>query len=201
MREGDNCVCNLAEFPVQIFIFITPCLKILVLDLRQNNQIAVTSVSNSKITHCRFMMEDNALPKPRPVLVSLLAILTIVGAIFSFGFAGLQALVPELSRNSVPIPIWLTTIAFVLIAGKLVAAILLLRMRRIGFFMYAGLESLAAILSIIEGKIGMDYLDAGYTLDRLPIDPALLILLSVGFRIGLSILFIGGHAAHLGKMK
>ncbi|MEY3441788.1 MAG: hypothetical protein RLZZ519_69 [Bacteroidota bacterium] len=146
-------------------------------------------------------MEDNTLPKPRPVLVSILAILTILGAVFAFGFAGLQALVPDLSRNEVPLPAWVTIAAFVVIAFKVVAAILLLRMRKMGFYLYAGFETLSALLAIVEGKIGMDYLDSGFALDNLPIDASVLILLTVGIRIGLSILFIGGHAAHLGKMK
>jgi hypothetical protein len=145
-------------------------------------------------------MEDKTLPKPRPTLVTLLAVITIIGVVFTFGLAGLKELIPELARNDVPLPVWVTATTFLMVLGKLVAAIFLLRMRRIGFFLYATFESISAILSIIGGKIGMDYLDSSFINPDFPIDPKVMMLLVVGFGIGLSILFIGGHASHLSKM-
>ncbi len=146
-------------------------------------------------------MEDNTLPRPRPILVTLLAIMTIIGAVFAFGLAGLKELIPDLGRNDVPLPLWISATGYVMSLGKLVAAIFLLGMRRIGFFLYAAFETISAIMSIIGGKIGMDYLDTSFSNPDVPIDPKVLMMFVVGLGIGLSILFIGGFAAHLSKMK
>jgi hypothetical protein len=145
-------------------------------------------------------MENNSLSKPRPVLVTVLAIFTILGAVFTFGFGLLKEVVPEIAYNDVPLPAWITITTYVLVTGKLVAAILLLRMRKIGFYLYAAFESIAAVLSIIGGKISMEYMDSTYVNPNLPFDPKVLMLFIVGMGIGLSILFIGGYAAHLNKM-
>jgi hypothetical protein len=145
-------------------------------------------------------MEDNTLPKPRPVLVTILAILTIIGAVLAFGVDALKELVPELARYDVPLPIWITVVSYCMTIGKLIAAIFLLRMKRIGFYAYAACESIQAILSIVGGKISMEYMDAGYSNPNIVIDPKVLMLFLVGLGVGLSIVFIGGYAAHLSKM-
>lgn len=145
-------------------------------------------------------MEDNTLPKPRPVLVTILAILTIIGTVLTFGIDGLKELAPELTRYDVPLPIWITVVSYCATVGKLIAAIFLLRMKRMGFYAYAACESVDAILSIIGGKISMEYMDAGYSNPNIPVDPQVLMLFVVGLKVGLSIVFIGGYAAHLSKM-
>jgi hypothetical protein len=145
-------------------------------------------------------MQDNSLPKPKPVLVTILAILTILGTAFTFIYALLQEAVPELQANEVPLPTWLTITTYILAAGKLVAAIFLLRMKRIGFYLYATFESIAAVLSIVGGKIGMEYMDSSYVNPNLPFDPKVFMIFVIGLGIGLSIAFIGGYAAHLSKM-
>jgi hypothetical protein len=150
-------------------------------------------------------MNANSVNNPeldqRPTLVSVLAILTIVGTAFYFGYCLLKAAVPEISMQEVELPLWMTISNCVIQLGKLAAAFLLLRMRRIGFFLYAGLETTSAILTMIGGKMTMDYMDSSYVNPSLNFDPKILVLAMLGMSIGLSIAFIGGFAAHLSKMR
>ena len=146
-------------------------------------------------------MSGTTASQPRPVLVTVLAIFTIVGTVFTFGYAGLTELLPELKANNVPLPAWINVLSYILAVGKLVAAILLIRMKRIGFYLYAALEGVSAVLSIIGGKIGVDYMDTGFVNPQLPFDPTIIVMVFVGVGIGLSIAFIGGYAAHLSKMN
>lgn len=146
-------------------------------------------------------IDRNTEIAPRPVLVTLLAILTIVGIILGLGFDLIKRAIPELSVNDIELPLWLTIGSYAMSLLKFIAAILLLRMRRIGFFMYAIGESIAAVFSMIGGKIGMDYLDTSYSNPDIPFDPKVLLLFVIGLGVGLSIVFIGGYGAHLSKMK
>jgi hypothetical protein len=144
-------------------------------------------------------MQDNSEPKTRPVLVTILAIFTIIGFFFEFGYLAVQELVPEVT-NGVSLPLWWKASYYSLVTGKLVAAIFLLRMQRFGFFMYAAFETVSAVLSVISTKIAMEYMDSSYVNPSIPFDPKVLLLVGAGVWLGLSIAFIGGYAAHLGKM-
>lgn len=137
----------------------------------------------------------------RPTLVTILAILTFVGSGAYLGYVALSGLVPELELQSIELPMWITATTIVAQVGKTIAAILLLRMQRLGFYIYAGLEVISAIASIVSGKITMEYMDSTYVNPDLPFDPKFFVLVVMGMSIGLSILFIGGFAAHLGKMR
>lgn len=146
-------------------------------------------------------MQDTASPPTRPILVLILAILTIVGSILGLGYAAMKEAIPDLGANDVPMPVWVNAITYAMLVGKLVAAIFLIMMRRLGFYLYCVFEGISAMMSIVGGKIGMDYMDTSYVNPGIPFDPRVLMMVIVGIGIGLSIAFIGGYAAHLSKMK
>lgn len=147
------------------------------------------------------MQESNPPAQSRPLLVHILAVLTILGAIAAYGYALVKLAAPEIAQNEVPLPAWIPITSFLLTAGKVVAAIFLIRMRRIGFYLYAGFESLYAIMVIVESKFQLDYIETGYVNPSIPFDPNFFVLLLAGVSIGLTIVFIGGHAVHLSKMR
>lgn len=147
------------------------------------------------------MHDSTSAAQPRPFLVLILAILTILGAFFTYGYALVKMAAPEIAQNEVPLPAWITVTSFVLTAGKVVGAILLLGMRRMGFYLYAGFEAIYAVMVIVESKYQLDYMETGYVNPSIPFDPNFFVLLLAGISIGLTIVFIGGHAAHLSKMR
>ncbi|MFN8393146.1 MAG: hypothetical protein U0176_00580 [Bacteroidia bacterium] len=147
------------------------------------------------------MQESNPTAQPRPLLVLILAILTILGAVTTYGYALVKLAAPEIAMNEVPLPAWIPITSFVLVAGKVVSAIFLLRMRKIGFYMYAAFESIFAIMVIVESKFQLDYMETGWVNPNIPFDPSFFVLLLAGVSSGLTIAFIGGHAAHLSKMR
>ena len=144
---------------------------------------------------------DETPATSRPTLVTILAVLTLIWSGAYFAYMGLEAISPELELQSIELPAWITIILVATQLGKTAAAILLLRMKRIGFFAYAGLEVISAIASIISGKIAMEYMDSTYVNPDLPYDPKFFVLILMGMSVGLSVLFIGGFAAHLAKMR
>lgn len=144
---------------------------------------------------------DDSLSPARPTFVTILAIFTIIGTVMYFGWIGLTALVPELSGQEVDVPVWLTIGAYVTQLGKFVAAILLLKMCKIGFYLYAGLEVLSTICALLIGKVNMDYIDSSYVNPSFPMDPKVVVLVAMGMWVGMAILFVGGYATHLQKMR
>lgn len=139
--------------------------------------------------------------QPRPTLVTILAILTLIGAVLTLGYQGLKEMIPELERNEVPLPSWITVVTYAMTALKVLGAILLLGMRRAGFFLYACAETVSAVMVILGGKYTLEYMDVSFVNPNLAFDPQVFAIVFIGMSIGFSILFIGGHAAHLGKMR
>ena len=138
---------------------------------------------------------------PRPVLVTILAVLTFVGTGLYFGYQLLVLAIPEIQMEQVEWPVWITATLYVTQIGKTIGAFFLLKMRRMGFFLYTGLEVVSAIMSMIGGKITMDYMDSGYINPAIGFDPKMAALVMLAMGMGISIAFIGGFAAHLSKMR
>jgi hypothetical protein len=146
-------------------------------------------------------MVDDTLSPQRPALVTILVVMTFLGTVFYFGALLLARVNPDITLSTIEAPLWISITLVVTQLGKTIAGIMLLGMRRIGFYLYAGLEVVSAIASIMSGKITMDYMESGYVNPDLKFDPAIFVLLLMGMSIGLTILFISGFAAHLGKMR
>lgn len=140
-------------------------------------------------------------PTPRPTLVSVLAILTLVGNGLYFANELLVAAIPGLDFSFVELPTWVVAVTYVASVVKVVAAILLLRMRKVGFYTYVASELATAAMAIVNMRLALDYTDSTTTNPLLNFDPALLPIVGLCLSLGLSIAFIGGFGAHLGKMR
>ncbi len=142
----------------------------------------------------------DSIIQPRPMIVTILAIFTIVGTVLYLGFLLIKPLIPEIGAQEVDLPTWMDVSNVGLSLGKLVAVLLLMRMRRIGFFLYTILEVVAATVTIIGSKLTMDFMDSSFVNPDIDFDPKILVLAMLGMSIGLSIIFIGGFASQLSKM-
>ena len=144
---------------------------------------------------------ENTAPTttPRPTLVTLLAVFTFIGTAAYFGWLLLGWLVPQFAQQE-DWPLWVVVTICIGQAGKFVAAILLLKMRRMGFFLYTGMELVSATMGIIGSKVTMDYMDSSYVSPDLQFDPKIMVIGLLCMSIGLSIIYIGGFASHLSKM-
>ncbi len=144
-------------------------------------------------------MTDQEQSLKRPTMVTVLAILTIAGSVFYFGYLLMTMFVPDL--NTVETPAWMNITTLVAQIGKIVAAILLLRMSKIGFYLFALLETVATVIFLLACKLTMDYMDSSFVNPDLNFDPKVFVLVFMGMGIGLAIIFIAGFASYLGTMR
>ncbi len=135
----------------------------------------------------------------RPTLVTVLSILTIAGSVFYFGYLLMTMFVPDL--NTVETPLWMNITTLVAQIGKIAAAILLLRMSKIGFYLFVVLETAATIIFLLSSKMTMDYMDSSFVNPDLNFDPKVFVLVLMGMGIGLAIIFIAGFASYLSRMR
>jgi hypothetical protein len=136
----------------------------------------------------------------RPIIITVFAIFTFIGC----GIAIITAFVPAdlFSRglqSPPPIPPkWIGLVGAALSVVKILGAWQMLKMNKIGFYLYAAGEVAVAALSILTLRVMMDLYE-GYV-NRAPVDPEWLLKISTGFGLVLSIVFIGVYASQLKKM-
>lgn len=138
--------------------------------------------------------------EPRPILITIFAIITLVGVAFTL----LSSVIPSDTftsnfQETPELPGWLVGLGAVIAFAKLGAAILLLRMKRAGFFIYVIAESGAAILQIIGARIMIDLLSP-FGNANFPISMETLIMIFTAFSLLLSLVFILVYASQLNKM-
>jgi hypothetical protein len=147
-------------------------------------------------------MENHDVPDihARPTLLLILAIftilgsaLTIIGAFLPEDFSGMRADMPAS-------PGWVTALTMASAVVKLGGAILLIQMRRWGFFVYLGGELVALFLNLKTGMDLMQWADATNT-SGMAIDPVVFALVLVGGMVLLSVVWVGGYAAFLSRMR
>jgi energy-converting hydrogenase Eha subunit A len=137
----------------------------------------------------------------RPGLVTVLAVFTFIGTAAYFLYELIVLALPEIAYSEAELPVWVTAVIWTTQVVKTVAAVLLLGMRKVGFYIYAISEFVAAIMTILTAKASMDYMDSSFVNPDLAFDPKIVPLVLAGMSLGLSIVFIGGFATHLGKMR
>ena len=150
-------------------------------------------------------MEDdnNAMyQKPtRPTLITVLTILTLVGSGIGIILDSAYLIGQNMGRSTIEYPIWLPVLGILFSAGKIVAAVLMAKMRKIGFFIYLPLEAGIACLSILSGRIQMDYMDSSFVNPDMPFDINIITIVTTGLWVLASIGFLIGYATQLGKME
>lgn len=141
----------------------------------------------------------------RPALITVFAILTLIGTLLTVVslFVPFDFLTSGAPSNIQPpeMPGYITYGQFVLALLKGAAAILLLQMRKMGFYMYAAAESVYVVLSIIGAKLGLDWVETIPLQPNMPIDPGTLIIAATGISLLVSLVWIGGYASQLNKMQ
>lgn len=140
---------------------------------------------------------------PRPAIITVFAILTLV----SCGMALIFALVPDNIFNGsgdVPSPPrdpGFQIADVVLAAVKIAGAIFLLRMQKIGFYIYTIAEVAVVGLLLYTTKESLDYYDQMIFPSDLAMDPAIFIIITAVVLIISSIVWIGVYASQLKNMR
>ena len=144
--------------------------------------------------------EQQSQDNQRPAIITIFAILTIIGVVMTI----VSALMPSNMfmssfQNTPELPGWITVGSLCLAGVKLLAAILLLKMKRMGFFLYVVAESASAILQIIGSRIMLDLLSP-FEAPDMPISMDVIILITTVFSLIISLVFILAYASQLNKM-
>jgi hypothetical protein len=145
--------------------------------------------------------QDLQSTQQRPAGVLILAIITILGSALTIvgglllpeNFSGLPEGMPQS-------PAWVTALTMVSALIKLGGAILLIQMRRWGFFTYLAGELLTVFLNL---KTGFDLIhwSGEANTSAMPIDPVVFALGLVGAMLLLSVIWVGVYAAYLPRMR
>ncbi len=146
--------------------------------------------------------KDTFQEKPiRPALITVMCILTIVGSSIGIVLDMISFFSLQVGNVDIPYPIWLPGLGIAFGAGKIVAAIFMLNMKKLGFYIYAPLEAGVACLSMVSGKIQMEYMDVSFVNQTLPFDPSIISMVTTGMWVILSIAFIILYGSQLSKME
>lgn len=155
-------------------------------------------------------MQDEQLlpegPAPRPTVITIFAILTLVnvgfgliaalvGNLFSFGpeMEGMEALKPTFAEN-------LTTVLITMVKGG--GAVMILMMRKLGVYLYTATEVILTGLGIYMLMRQLEWLDENFAyVADLPFDPSITYIAGVALSIILSIVWIAVYFSHVGKMR
>jgi lysylphosphatidylglycerol synthetase-like protein (DUF2156 family) len=135
----------------------------------------------------------------RPGVVTVFVILTLVGSSLFLIWNLVAPLMPQ-EPTSMPQLMWVTIVSAVLGVGKIVGAILMLRMRKVGFYAYAVGEVASAVVGILETKRVLEWTEEALTFTPSPIDPTVLVIGALLFSILLTIVFVAVYASQLHKM-
>ncbi len=140
---------------------------------------------------------------PRPTIITVFAILTLIAC----GFSLIFALVPDNIFNGsgdVPSPprdpaFQIADVAMALV--KIAGAIFILQMRKIGFYIYTIAEIGVVGLLLYTTKASLDYYDLMIFPSDLALDPAILIIITAIVLIISSIVWVGVYASQLKNMR
>lgn len=148
-------------------------------------------------------MKSIEVQEERPFIITLFAILTLVfvGGTLLLAFLptdliGGDSPYADPERNSV-----LLVMDIFLAIGKGLGAYLILKMRKIGFYLYAVCEVLVAFFSIIGLQSQLAWLESYPMPATAAFDPETALILGTGFFLLMSLVWIGVYASHLQKMS
>jgi hypothetical protein len=137
----------------------------------------------------------------RPPLLLILAVMTVLMSLFTIGgglffsedFSGWGEGMPKS-------PAWVTTLTIVSALVKLGGAAGLLLMRRWGFYAYLAGELMALSLNL---KTGFDLMrwSAEARGSGMAINPELFAVILVGLMIVFSVIWVGGFATYLERLR
>ena len=136
----------------------------------------------------------------RPTIITVFAIFTIIGCAFTMisVFIPTDLFTGGLNNAPPTPPRWIALVGGGLALLKLFGALQMLQMKRLGFFLYAAGETSAAVIAIISTRIMMDLM-AGISMPG-PIDMELILIITTGFNLLMSVLFIAVYGSQLHKM-
>lgn len=136
----------------------------------------------------------------RPTIITVLCIMTLVGTGIGIIQDTILIIAGGLGASEIKYPFWMPVLGFCLGLIKIAAAILMLRMKRIGFFLYAPAEAGIAVLAILSGKIQMDYIESIPTNQDLPFDPSYIAMGTSAVWLVASVAFLIIYASQLSKL-
>ncbi|MEM0999633.1 MAG: hypothetical protein AAGN35_21425 [Bacteroidota bacterium] len=144
---------------------------------------------------------DPQTPPQRPAVITVFAILSIIGcALAILGmFISNDLFTQDLTVQPPSPPDWIKYAGGALAIVKLIGAIQMLKMQRLGFYLYAAGEAATAILGIISARIVLDLL-SGFDIPG-PVDLRTTLFISTGISLVLSVVFIGVYASQLKNMR
>lgn len=145
---------------------------------------------------------ENQAAEGTPALVLIFAVMTILWSLLTFLGSILPALhlIDPSDGFLIEVPAWIDYSVLGMSALKFVAAILLIKMWKVGFYLYAVAELCVAILNVIYGISLYEWAEGSASASG-GIDPTLVVIIFMAVQMALSIVWVGGHSAHLHKMR
>ncbi|MEM7037090.1 MAG: hypothetical protein AAF570_08945 [Bacteroidota bacterium] len=139
---------------------------------------------------------------PRPTILTVFAILTLVGSglFLLFAIAPIDLGVDQSSMRPEP-PIWMKIGEIATLIAKIAGALLILRMMKIGFYVYAVAETILAVLIVISAKMNIDFIRDNAVIVDGPLSAEMLNLVSAGVMTVLTLVWIGVYATNLKHLK
>ena len=138
----------------------------------------------------------------RPTVVLIMAVLTLIWSALTLlgGLVSTDGLFPSVGANAPVSPEWINWSTMGAAVVKGIGAVLLLGMRKMGFFVYLAGELVTVFLNLMSGMALYAWAQESAS-NSTPIDPVILILGLTGVMIALSVVWIGAFAVHLSKMR
>lgn len=137
----------------------------------------------------------------RPTIITVFAIFTIIGCAITMlsVFIPTDLFTSGLTNAPPQPPRWIAFVGGGLALLKLLGALQMLQMKRLGFFLYAAGETATAIVGIISTRIMIELI-GGMPFPG-PIDMELILIVTAGFNLLMSILFIAVYGSQLKAMN
>lgn len=148
------------------------------------------------------MTLQNSTSDKRPQLITVFAVLSLIG----IGLALIFAVAPDNIFNgegataSPPRDPSFQVLDVILGLIKLVGVIFILRMTKLGFYLYAAAEIAVAGMLLYQAKLSIDFYDTMIFSEDVPMDPAVFIVVFTAILIIGSILWVSVYASELKNM-
>ncbi len=140
----------------------------------------------------------------RPTIITVFAILTLVYtgfSLISYAFGGLLSSNSQFTPEGFETPLWETLVSAVLVLGKGGAAFMILKMRKIGVYLYTVTEVALTLLGLLGLDRSLQLMRERPEFDEMPFDMGMITIVTFAFMAVLSILWIAVYFSQINKMK
>jgi hypothetical protein len=148
-------------------------------------------------------MNDNMPPlesPQRPTILLVLCVLTLIGTGLGLMSDLLNLLGVQFSNDRILYPLYIPALGVPAAGAKIAGAVFMLKLKRLGFYLYAGGEAIIATLAMLSGKIQVDYFNAHGSNSGISTSAEMMAIVLTGIWLVLSLAFLLIYASMLKHM-